>query len=287
MVQFLYDFKKGHCEYFAGAMTLMCQGLKMNARMVVGLQVRRLQQRRRLLPGEAEPRPRLGRGADAERLADVRPHRRPGERRPEQVAGVWKQFMNVLSYLEYTWGDKVVNYDSESRSNLIQNVDSGLTNTTVHASGWMQDLKQKFDLSNFFYVLSGQITLVIGAMFLAIVIALIYFLYERLRLRRRARRSGSICCPRATRCGSPPTRVLRRAAAKPRPPRRRPPPAPDADGVRPLDRLPARRFVRVDPAADEAVLQIRYGGRELDADQLKRLMRVVDRIDTALGPVRR
>ena len=36
MVAFLYDFKRGHCEYFAGAMTLMCQSLKIPARMVIG-----------------------------------------------------------------------------------------------------------------------------------------------------------------------------------------------------------------------------------------------------------
>jgi transglutaminase-like putative cysteine protease len=36
MVAFLYDLKRGHCEYFAGAMTLLCQSLGMQARMVVG-----------------------------------------------------------------------------------------------------------------------------------------------------------------------------------------------------------------------------------------------------------
>ena len=36
IVQFLTDFKRGHCEYFAGAMTLMCQSVGMKARMVVG-----------------------------------------------------------------------------------------------------------------------------------------------------------------------------------------------------------------------------------------------------------
>ena len=37
LVAFLYDFKKGHCEYFAGALwTLLCQSLGLEARMVVG-----------------------------------------------------------------------------------------------------------------------------------------------------------------------------------------------------------------------------------------------------------
>jgi hypothetical protein len=36
MVAFLYDLKRGHCEYFAGAMTLMCQSLGMHERVVIG-----------------------------------------------------------------------------------------------------------------------------------------------------------------------------------------------------------------------------------------------------------
>jgi len=36
LTAFLTDFKRGHCEYFAGAMTLMCQSLGMQARVVVG-----------------------------------------------------------------------------------------------------------------------------------------------------------------------------------------------------------------------------------------------------------
>jgi len=39
IVSFLYDWQRGHCEYFAGAMTLMCQSLGMEARMVVGFRV--------------------------------------------------------------------------------------------------------------------------------------------------------------------------------------------------------------------------------------------------------
>src|SRR5690606_25536263 len=36
LVGFLYQFQRGHCEYFAGAMALMCQSLGMQARVVIG-----------------------------------------------------------------------------------------------------------------------------------------------------------------------------------------------------------------------------------------------------------
>lgn len=36
LAAFLTDFKRGHCEYFAGAMTLMCQSLNIPAHLVVG-----------------------------------------------------------------------------------------------------------------------------------------------------------------------------------------------------------------------------------------------------------
>ncbi|HEX8339934.1 MAG TPA: DUF3488 and transglutaminase-like domain-containing protein, partial [Tepidisphaeraceae bacterium] len=190
MVQFLYDFKKGHCEYFAGAMTLMCQGLKMNARMVVGFKCDDFnnvggyyQVKQSHAHAWVEVLTKNGWqmfDPTAARESDG------GSKAP----GVWKQFTNLLSYLEYTWGDKVVNYDSESRSNLIQNVDSGLTNTAVQTSGWLERMKRALNLENFFYVSSGLISLIITAAVTVVAISLGYFLYERLRLRRRARRIG-------------------------------------------------------------------------------------------------
>src|SRR5690606_6777235 len=36
IVAFLYDFRRGHCEYFASAMTALCQMLGLEARLVTG-----------------------------------------------------------------------------------------------------------------------------------------------------------------------------------------------------------------------------------------------------------
>ncbi len=38
IVGFLFDFRRGHCEYFASAMTAMCQALDIEARLIIGFQ---------------------------------------------------------------------------------------------------------------------------------------------------------------------------------------------------------------------------------------------------------
>ena len=76
MVAFLYDLKRGHCEYFAGAMALMCQSLGMQARVVTGFKCDEYNDVQRLLHRPPVPRPRLGRGEDRRRLEDLRPDQR-------------------------------------------------------------------------------------------------------------------------------------------------------------------------------------------------------------------
>ena len=287
LVQFLTDFKKGHCEYFAGAMALMCQSVGMKARVVVGFKcddfnnlggyflVKQSQAHawvEVLTPaGWEQFDPTSGNQAAATKKAD----------------GMWKQMMNVVSYLEYTWGNKVVNYDSESRTNLIQNVDSSLTNTAIHSTDWLAWVRDSLNLQNFFLVSSGLLTALVLGMTGIIVIAVLFFLLERWRLARRARRIGLTDLP---------TGDLRRLARQL---------AFYDDMVRALERrkiirephltpLEFSRSVGFLPAEVFQVIQrltrvfylVRYGGVDLQAPQQRRLARVVERLDVALGPVK-
>jgi len=135
LVAFLYDFKRGHCEYFAGSMALMCQSLGMQARVVVGFKcdeynpmLQKYVVRQSMAhawvevldpKGEWETYdPTSGRGDD-----DVKSN-----------AGLWRHTIQFFQFLEYTWADSVVAYDRDSRANLISNVDRSLTNTAINSS---------------------------------------------------------------------------------------------------------------------------------------------------------
>jgi transglutaminase-like putative cysteine protease len=190
LVAFLYDFKKGHCEYFAGAMTLMCQSLGMQARVVVGFKcdeyntlldqyiVRQNQAHAwvEVLDPSGEWRtydPTSGRGAD-NLIAS---------------AGLWRHTLQLVQFLEYTWADSVVAYDSESRANLITNVDRSLTNTAINSSAtpgklrnWLNNHEDAFASKATNLLVAGLIAVVIVSVFL--------YLLERWQLSRRAKRIG-------------------------------------------------------------------------------------------------
>lgn len=190
LVAFLYDFKRGHCEYFAGAMTLMCQSLGMQARVVVGFKcdeynpllnqyiVRQNQAHAwvEVLGTDGEWKtydPTSGRGAD-EVLAST---------------GLWRHTVQLFQFLEYKWADSVVAYDRDSRANLITSVDRSLNNTAVNSS--MTTSRVRDWISANVDIFARRLTPVLIAGMVAVVIVSVFiFLLERWQLSRRARRIG-------------------------------------------------------------------------------------------------
>jgi transglutaminase-like putative cysteine protease len=190
LVAFLYDFKRGHCEYFAGSMALMCQSLGMQARVVVGFKcdeynplmheymVSQNQAHAwvEVLDSTGEWRtydPTSGRGAD----------------QVKSNSGIWRRTVQLFQFLEYTWADSVVAYDRDSRANLISNVDRSLTNTAINGTvnsskirKWIEDHEDAF---------ASRVTNILFAgMIAVIVVSVFWYFIERWRLTRRARRIG-------------------------------------------------------------------------------------------------
>jgi hypothetical protein len=281
--QFLYDFKRGHCEYFAGAMALMCQSVGMQARVVVGFKCDEFNS----VGGYY-----IVRQSHAHAWVEVLtlngwqtfdPTANREANPLGTAASMWKKITYFFDYLDYTWGNNVVNYDADSRMNLIQNVDSGLTNTAIQTSTWLQDMKSWFDLQNFYWVSSGLLSILVVAMVCAIAGAMLYFMYERIRLKKRAKRIG---------LGQLPTSDQKRLARQL---------AFYDDLIQVLDRKQVQRPAHLTPMEfsqsvgylpneiyssvqrlTRIFYRIRYGGQQLDSDQQRRLLRVVDRIDEVL-----
>ncbi len=281
--QFLYDFKRGHCEYFAGAMALMCQSVGMQARVVVGFKCDEFNS----VGGYY-----IVRQSHAHAWVEVLtlngwqtfdPTANREANPLGTAASMWKKITYFFDYLDYTWGNNVVNYDADSRMNLIQNVDSGLTNTAIQTSTWLQDMKSWFDLQNFYWVSSGLLSILVVAMVCAIAGAMVYFMYERMRLKKRAKRIG---------LGQLPTSDQKRLARQL---------AFYDDLIQVLDRKQVQRPAHLTPMEfsqsvgylpneiyssvqrlTRIFYRIRYGGQQLDSDQQRRLMRVVYRIEEIL-----
>ena len=206
---------------------------------------------------------------------------------------------SALNYLEYKWGNSVVNYDSESQSNIISNTENQLSTTAINTTSWLQEMKENIrqwalrmvgsdsgsdepflGAKAFYFVLTWLITGII----VLVTLGLIVFVLMRLRLYRRARRIGLDTLPNTDQ-----RRLARQLAFY-------------DQMLRTLERrkivrqthMTPREFgasVGYLPAEAYAIVQgltrifyrVRYGEAELQPAQQKRLARSVERIDSLLG----
>jgi transglutaminase-like putative cysteine protease len=283
MAAFLYDLKRGHCEYFAGAMTLMCQSLGMQARMVVGFKCDNYN-----TIGQYYTVQQLHAHAWVEvldmngvwRTYDPTSGREAASARSDSLL---QRLRSLFNYLEYTWANTVVAYDRDSRSNVISSVERGLSDTAAVSGKSLQDARDW--LSDNTYSLSSKaIAAMMTLMGCAIVGAVGWYLWERWKLRRRARRMGFDVLPTSEKLKLARQlgfyddllrllekhRIFRPAHLTP------------LEFCESLTFLPIDAFDSVRRLTD-VFYRVRYGRAELTPSQRRRLTNVISSVETSLG----
>ena len=132
MVVFLTKLKKGHCQYFAGAMTLLCQSLGMQARVVSGFKCDEYNSAGHYFEV---------RQSHAHAWVEVRTPWRLGFLRSRPVpppAGPTTPSPAPcaigIDYLQYAWGNSVVAYTGSVRNNLVTSLEDQLERRVIHAT---------------------------------------------------------------------------------------------------------------------------------------------------------
>ncbi len=187
IVRFLTEFKRGHCEYFAGAMTLLCQSLNIRSRVVIGF--------------------KCDEYSDSGNFYNVRQSHAhawvevqtpsgwktfdptSGRAFNDARSGLLQRMRSMLNFMEFTWATSVIAYDNENRDNLISNVNTRLDQTAVNSwpkvQGIIRWVQAQFEIFASRIVGPIMVLLVLG-----LVCSVIWFAWERWRLRRRAERIG-------------------------------------------------------------------------------------------------
>ncbi len=186
LVAFLYDFKRGHCEYFAGAMALMCQSLDIPARVVIGFKcdeynpiLKQYTVKQSHAHAWVEVLTR-----DGWMTFDPTSSHESQTVRQQTFFGKAKQFFD---YLDYTWANSVVAYDRDRRDNLVQTVETRMINSGGSGAMWLHDFNKWLDSAQFFNFSARVIVFMLSIMSIVLVGLVVMFLYERIKLRRRAR----------------------------------------------------------------------------------------------------
>lgn len=284
---FLYDWKKGHCEYFAGAMTLMCQTLGMQARMVIGFKVDGqnyvgLNDQYAVHDSDAHAwvevrTPKGWKTFDPTSSLDA------GQRRS---GGMMGRARHVLEYLEYTYANAVIAYDTQNRHSVIASIETGLAAgankiSTIISSA--RDYMQQHPVG-FWNISSIVLSCFLVVMLAIVFIALGWFLLERAKLRRRAARMGMDSLPEdeqirlARQLGfyDDLVRLLGRHRIV------RPDHLTPLEFSQSLSFLPAESYDAV-RRLTQLFYRVRYGGAELPTPRRRRLGRVLERLSRELG----
>ena len=279
MVAFLTDFKKGHCEYFAGAMTLLCQSLGMQSRLVVGF--------------KCDDYNQFGgfytiRQSQAHAWTEVRTRRgwvgydpTGGTELATASVSTWQRAKNLLDYMEYTWQRAVIAYNSDNRDNLIQSVDAKLNTGSAKGSSLLARVREMLRLDMIGDTVASNVVGPIVGLLVAVLLGTVgYFALDRLKMRRRAARIGLNDLPADAQA-----RLVRQLAfydglvqllARHR--ITRPPHLTPLEFSRSLSFLPPQAY-EVVGRLTEVFYRIRFGGADVDDGRQRRLVGVVGRLE--------
>jgi len=283
------DGRRGHCEYFAGAMTLLCQSLGINARLAVGFKC-----------DEYNPYSEqfVVRQAHAHAWVEVLtpsgwvtfdPTSSHDIDTEPQEYGLLQQFKHMMNWLEFSYANNVIAYDNDSREGLIQALEAQMTKPLYRGinEGW---LTRRITDSRLYKMVtdpnSALIRWTVAVVALTAGFFAVRWAFRRWKLRRRAARMGLDSLPQqeqlrlARQLGfyDDLLRILERRDI------RRPPHLTPLEFARSLLFLPGSAYRNVRQMT-EVFYRVRYGQQELSAGLQRRLRRVIERIDVELEPI--
>jgi hypothetical protein len=283
LVAFLYDLKRGHCEYFAGAMALMCQSLGMQARVVTGFKCDEYND----FSGYY-----MVRQSHAHAWVEVKTpdgwrtyDPTSGNEVGRNQASLWQQVTHLFNFLEYTYANSVIAYDNQNQENLVNAMETHMTNTIYRGSGVIQWLRDWLNSDQLDAITSHIVVIMMVLILLALVGFVGYFLWEKWLLRRRAVRIGLEALPPdeqlrlARQLGFYDDLVQLLARHHIVRPRHLTP----LEFSRSLTFLPSAPYETIHRLT-EMFYRVRFGKAELDGGQRRRLHETIGRLSAELAP---
>ena len=296
--QFLYDWKVGHCEYFASSMTLMCQSLGLQARMVTGFKCDEYDQ--------SMGNYFIVRQSHAHAWVEVRTPQ--GWRRYDPTSGnevavpskrsTWQAIKHFFAFLDYKWASSVIAYDSERRDSLVANLDRKLVESVANSgvnprsvsrsiSAWWNGIVDSVGRwldgrGGWSTADSVRMLATVGVVIALLLVARRSF--KRIRMRARARRIGLAALPTSEQL-----RLARQLGFYDRLMKvlewhrvTRPPHLTPHEFGQSLTFLPNEAFTAVNTLTG-AFYAVRFGEQPLSQDRQKELDAEVDKLEPLLA----
>jgi transglutaminase-like putative cysteine protease len=285
---FVSQTKRGHCEFFAGAMVVACQSLGLRARMVTGFvtdEYNRYSEVYQVRESHAHAWVEVLTPDKGWVSFDPTSGR---DFPPNEARSAWRIVKHVFEWMEYKWASSVVAYDGNRRDNLIQRLDNSLVNTALRNQTRVNNVRNWWNAllegAEFWTVSSKLLAGLITAMVAIMMAAVGWFLWERHRIRRRAARIGleglpvdqQIRLARQLGFYEDMMEVLARRSVQ------RPRHLTPQEFTRTLSFLPVEAYDTIDRLT-RVYYRVRYGEARVQPGQQRRLIEAVRKLEERLG----
>lgn len=289
VVAFLTEVKRGHCEYSASAMTLMCQSLGIPARMVIGFKSDEFNAYGGFYIVKQSHAHAWVEVLTAEGWKTYDPTALRGYSGRKQ-SGWLDSLRQMFEFLEFQWAVNVVAYENRDRQALLERAEEGLSDAAGRAAEWLnwisrfpEWLKEKMSQPQFWTSASTLLGALLVLVVLALFVVVGVFVVQQRRLRRRAARIGLDALPMETQLKLARqlefydmlTRFLARHGIH------RPQHLTPMEFARSLAFLPAELY-RTIQRLTGLFYQVRFGSRSMHSGKQRRLHRVVSRLGESL-----
>jgi hypothetical protein len=189
VVQFLFESRRGHCEFFASALAAMCHSVGIDARVITGYlagDYDEIARRYLVVAGNAHAWVEVRTGAFRYLPIDPTP---PGALLP--MRGARATFADRLGWfyqrLEGAWRSRVIQFNNRSQAQLLERLDVGitarLTGVLETTRDWMARVNRAFSYGQAGYIWLG----IVGFAAILAVLALLKVVRRVRSLRRTLR----------------------------------------------------------------------------------------------------
>jgi Ca2+/Na+ antiporter len=196
------DGRRGHCEYFAAAMALMCQSIGIQTRVVSGYRCDEYNDfSHRFVVRQSQAHAWVEiLTSDGWRTYDPTSSR--GADSGGNDSSLWQKVKHLFDWLESSYANNIIYYNNDSRENLIQSMEAQMTKPLYRGvnEGW---ITSRFKDSKLYKLLSKPMgnPMVWAGVAAGVVVAwwVGRRLLKRARLRKRVARIGLDALPPADR----------------------------------------------------------------------------------------
>jgi len=190
---FLTRWKKGHCEYFAGAMALMCQTLGIQSRVVIGFKIgdddyNDFTHSYTITQANAHAWVEV-RTTDGWKTFDPTSSRDADGPR----GGARTKFKQLLEFLEFHYGNAVIAYDTESREGVLSWLQAKVADLTNKVSDTATSVGDRLSDTSRTWLIA---VIALGSI---VAISVIRAIERRVALMKRAQRIGIESLPQERR----------------------------------------------------------------------------------------